>query len=43
MSNSVEDIIKGAFRSVVNRVREMDVVTGTLVMTGGVANSQSGS
>ena len=33
----VEDIIKGAFRSVVNRVREMDVVTGTLVMTGGVA------
>jgi predicted CoA-substrate-specific enzyme activase len=33
----VEDIIKGAFRSVVNRVREMSVVTGTLVMTGGVA------
>ena len=33
----VEDIIKGAFRSVVNRIREMDVVTGTLVMTGGVA------
>jgi predicted CoA-substrate-specific enzyme activase len=33
----VEDIIKGAFHSVVNRVREMDVVTGTLVMTGGVA------
>lgn len=33
----VEDIIKGAFRSVVNRIREMDVVTGALVMTGGVA------
>jgi (R)-2-hydroxyacyl-CoA dehydratese activating ATPase len=33
----VEDIVKGAFRSVVNRVREMDVVTGNLVMTGGVA------
>jgi (R)-2-hydroxyacyl-CoA dehydratese activating ATPase len=33
----VEDIVKGAFRSVVNRVREMDVVTGALVMTGGVA------
>ena len=33
----VEDIIKGAFRSVVNRLREMDVVTGSLVMTGGVA------
>lgn len=33
----MEDIIKGAFHSVVNRVREMDVVTGTLVMTGGVA------
>jgi (R)-2-hydroxyacyl-CoA dehydratese activating ATPase len=32
-----EDIIKAAFRSVVNRVREMDVVTGALVMTGGVA------
>lgn len=33
----VEDIVKGAFRSVVNRVLEMDVVSGTLVMTGGVA------
>jgi predicted CoA-substrate-specific enzyme activase len=33
----VADIIKGAFRSVVNRVREMDMVVGTLVMTGGVA------
>ncbi len=32
-----EDIIKAAFRSVVNRVREMDVVSGALVMTGGVA------
>jgi len=34
---AVEDIIKGAFRSVVKRLLEMDVVTGTLVMTGGVA------
>ena len=34
---AVEDIVKGAFRSVVNRVREMDVVPGALVMTGGVA------
>ena len=33
----VEDIIKGAFHSVVKRVLEMDVVTGTLVTTGGVA------
>ena len=32
-----EDIIKAAFRSVVNRIREMDVVAGSLVMTGGVA------
>ena len=34
---TVEDIVKGAFRSVVKRVLEMDVVDGTLVMTGGVA------
>jgi predicted CoA-substrate-specific enzyme activase len=34
---AVEDIVKGAFRSVVNRLREMDVVPGTLTMTGGVA------
>ncbi len=32
----VEDIVKGAFRSVVKRVREMDLVKGDLVMTGGV-------
>ena len=32
----IEDIIKGAFRSVVKRVMEMDVIDGVLVMTGGV-------
>jgi predicted CoA-substrate-specific enzyme activase len=32
----VEDIVKGAFRSVVKRVMEMDLVEGDLVMTGGV-------
>jgi len=32
----VEDIVKGAFRSVVKRLVEMDAVDGTLVMTGGV-------
>jgi predicted CoA-substrate-specific enzyme activase len=32
----VEDIIKGAFRSVVQRLQEMDTVDGRLVMTGGV-------
>ncbi|MGA2032867.1 MAG: acyl-CoA dehydratase activase [Thermoguttaceae bacterium] len=32
----IEDIVKGAFRSVVKRVLEMDTVDGTLVMTGGV-------
>ena len=32
----VEDIVKGAFRSVVKRIREMGSVAGTLVMTGGV-------
>ncbi len=32
----VEDIVKGAFRSVVKRVLEMDTVDGALVMTGGV-------
>jgi (R)-2-hydroxyacyl-CoA dehydratese activating ATPase len=31
-----EDIVKGAFRSVVKRVLEMDVVDGELAMTGGV-------
>lgn len=33
---AVEDIVKGAFRSVVNRIFEMDTVDGALVMTGGV-------
>jgi activator of 2-hydroxyglutaryl-CoA dehydratase len=32
----VEDIAKGAFRSIVKRVSEMDTVDGELVMTGGV-------
>ena len=32
----VEDIVKGAFRSVVKRIMEMDAVDGDLVMTGGV-------
>jgi len=32
----VGDIVKGAFRSVVKRLLEMDVVEGALVMTGGV-------
>jgi predicted CoA-substrate-specific enzyme activase len=32
----IEDIVKGAFRSVVKRVVEMDAIDGTLVMTGGV-------
>lgn len=31
-----EDIIKGAFRSVVKRISEMDMVQSDLVMTGGV-------
>jgi (R)-2-hydroxyacyl-CoA dehydratese activating ATPase len=33
----VEDIVKGAFRSVVKRIAEMDTFDGDLVMTGGVA------
>ena len=33
---AVEDIVKGACRSVVKRVMEMDLVEGQLVMTGGV-------
>jgi predicted CoA-substrate-specific enzyme activase len=33
----VEDIVKGAFRLVFERVVEMDIVPGTLVVTGGVA------
>jgi predicted CoA-substrate-specific enzyme activase len=32
----VEDIVRGAFRSVVKRVLEMDLAQGELVMTGGV-------
>ena len=32
----VEDIVKGAFRSVVKRLLEMDMIDGVLVMTGGV-------
>lgn len=32
----VEDIVKGAFRSVIKRIREMGAVQGSLVMTGGV-------
>lgn len=32
----VEDIVKGAFRSVVKRIAEMDMVQSDLVMTGGV-------
>jgi (R)-2-hydroxyacyl-CoA dehydratese activating ATPase len=32
----IEDIVKGAFRSVVKRLVEMDAVLGALVMTGGV-------
>ncbi len=32
----VEDIVKGAFRSVVKRILEMEVVNGPLVLTGGV-------
>jgi predicted CoA-substrate-specific enzyme activase len=32
----VEDIVRGAFRSVVKRVLEMDVIDGELVLTGGV-------
>lgn len=33
----VEDIVKGAFRSVVKRLLEMDTIDGDLVLTGGVA------
>lgn len=33
----VEDIVKGAFHSVVKRLQEMDAPHGDLVMTGGVA------
>ena len=32
----VEDIVKGAFRSVVKRILEMDTTNEVLVMTGGV-------
>lgn len=33
---AVQDIVKGAFSSVVKRIVEMDRITGTLVVTGGV-------
>jgi len=33
---AADDIVKGAFRSVVKRIFEMDTVDGALVMTGGV-------
>ena len=33
---NVEDIVKGAFRSVVKRISEMDTIDGALVLTGGV-------
>lgn len=32
----IEDIVKGAFRSVVKRIVEMDALDGALVLTGGV-------
>jgi activator of 2-hydroxyglutaryl-CoA dehydratase len=32
----VEDIVKGAFRSVVKRILEMGTIDGALVLTGGV-------
>ena len=32
----VEDIVKGAFRSVVKRISEMDTIDGALVLSGGV-------
>ena len=34
--DKVGDIVKGAFRSVIRRIEEMDPVDGTVVMTGGV-------
>jgi len=34
--HKVEDIVKGAFRSVVKRIAEMDLIQADLVMTGGV-------
>ena len=36
-----EDIVKGAFRSVVKRILEMDTIDGTLVITGGVVAHNS--
>jgi activator of 2-hydroxyglutaryl-CoA dehydratase len=32
----VEDIVKGAFRSVAKRILEMDTVHGAMVLSGGV-------
>lgn len=34
--DKIEDMIKSAFESVVNRVIEMDTLDGTIIMTGGV-------
>jgi len=34
---SLEGLVKGLFRSVIQRVREMDTFEGTVVLTGGVA------
>jgi len=36
VGEKVEDIVKGLFRSVVKRITEMDVLTGRVVMSGGV-------
>ena len=33
---ALESLVKGIFRSVIKRVREMDTISGRLVMTGGV-------
>ncbi len=35
--HKVENIVKGLFRSVIKRLIEMDTLTGTIVLTGGVA------
>jgi len=37
MGEKAEDIVRGAFRSMIKRILEMDAVEGELVMTGGVA------
>jgi activator of 2-hydroxyglutaryl-CoA dehydratase len=33
---NIEDIVKGVYHSMLKRVLEMDALTGTVVMTGGV-------